>query len=84
MKIFIGNLAYHADEEDFRSFVEEKVGLTPDKLISCCSPVDGAFRGFAFLIYDDYAVGYRAMSIIDGLEFDGRTIRADKSTPRSK
>lgn len=80
MTIYIGNLSFHATEEDLMEVFTEYGSVRRISL-----PVDretGKKRGFAFVEMEDEAQEDAAISELDGAEWLGRELRVNKAKPR--
>jgi RNA recognition motif-containing protein len=78
--IYIGNLSFHATEEDLMEVFTEYGSVRRISL-----PVDretGKKRGFAFVEMEDEAQEDAAISELDGAEWLGRELRVNKAKPR--
>ena len=76
-KLFVGNVAWKATEEELKSHFE-----TVGAVKSCKIPVDretGRPRGFAFI---DMENAEQAIQQLNGVEFAGRPLRIDVATDR--
>lgn len=73
---------YGSSEDDFASFVEEKTDKAPDRITWCRQFGSGDFRGFCFVEFFDDAAAIDAMSVLNGLEFDGRMLKVERAMAR--
>lgn len=82
MTIYIGNLSYHATEEDLRTVFADygevkRVALPKDRETD-------RMRGFAFVDMEEDAQEDAAIEELDGAEWMGRQIRVNKAKPRDE
>jgi cold-inducible RNA-binding protein len=78
--IFVGNLDFAATESSIRSLFEnygtvERVNLVTDR-------DTGRSRGFAFVEMTDTAEADRAISALDGADFEGRALKVNEARPK--
>jgi len=79
-KLFIGGLAWHTDENALRIKFEE-FG-TVEEAVVVKDRDTGRSRGFGFVRYQDETDADKAITAMNNIEFDGRTIRVDKASVR--
>jgi len=79
-KLFIGGLAWHTGEDALRQTFEE-FG-TVEEAVVVKDRDTGRSRGFGFVRYGQEAEADAAISAMNNVEFDGRTIRVDKASER--
>jgi len=79
-KLFIGGLAWHTDETTLRTKFEEFGGV--EEAVVVKDRDTGRSRGFGFVRFSNEADADAAISAMNNVEFDGRTIRVDKATDR--
>jgi RNA recognition motif-containing protein len=80
MTVYIGNLSFHAEENDLRDVFSEYGTVTNVFL-----PVDrdsGKKRGFAFVDMSSDDEETKAIDALDGADWMGRTIKVNKAKPR--
>lgn len=80
MDIYVGNLAFTANEDDIGELFESYGGASSIKLIT--DRETGKSRGFAFVTVDDQASAQSAIEELNGQEFMGRELRIREATPR--
>jgi len=81
MNIYVGNLSYQVRENDLREVMEEY-----GQVISCKIITDRETRkskGFAFVEMEDDAAANKAITELNGAEYDGRTMVMKEATPRN-
>ncbi|MEM9542047.1 MAG: RNA-binding protein [Cyanobacteria bacterium P01_E01_bin.42] len=80
MTVYIGNLPYEVTEEDLQSVFAEYGSVKRVKL-----PMDrdtGKKRGFGFVDMEEETEEATAIDNLDGAEWMGRTLKANKAKPR--
>ncbi|HBE16361.1 MAG TPA: RNA-binding protein [Cyanobacteria bacterium UBA11149] len=82
MTIYIGNLSYHATEEDLRTVFADYG--TVKRVVLPTDRETGRLRGFAFveMTADDQEAS--AISQLDGAEWMGRQLRVNKARPKEE
>lgn len=80
IRLFVGNLPYGAQEAELRAHLAA-VG-EPAQIIIPVDRETGRPRGFAFVDFDDRAVGERAIQEFDGQPFMGRPLAVSEARPR--
>ena len=78
-RIYVGNLPFNCTQEDVSELFEEY-----GSVISCALPTDresGRPRGFGFVEMDD-ADAQKAISSLDGQDFQGRALTVNEARPR--
>lgn len=80
-KLFIGGLAWHTDDTTLRSKFEE-FGQVEEAVVVKDRDT-GRSRGFGFVKFSNDVDAETAISSMNNVEFDGRTIRVDKATDRA-
>jgi len=79
-KLFIGGLAWHTDDTTLRTKFEE-FG-TVEEAVVVKDRDTGRSRGFGFVRFSQEAEAEAAITAMNNVEFDGRTIRVDKASDR--
>lgn len=77
-KLFIGGLAWHTEEGTLRQKFEE-FGVVEEAVVVKDRDT-GRSRGFGFVRYTNDDDAQKAISSMNNIEFDGRTIRVDKAS----
>ena len=77
-KIYVGNLAFSATEEEIRTLFSEFGTVQSVSLIT--DRETGQPRGFGFVEMSQG--GERAISQLDGKEVGGRTLKVNEAKPR--
>lgn len=81
MSIYVGNLSYHATEDDVLTVFSEygkvkRVQLPTDR-------ETGRMRGFGFVEMSSDAEEEAAIEALDGAEWMGRDLKVNKARPRT-
>jgi len=79
-KLFIGGLAWHTDENALRQKFEEFGAV--EEAVVVKDRDTGRSRGFGFVRYGQETDAEAAITAMNNIEFDGRTIRVDKASER--
>ncbi|EPE27204.1 RNA-binding, RBD [Glarea lozoyensis ATCC 20868] len=79
-KLFIGGLAWHTDENALRQKFEEFGAV--EEAVVVKDRDTGRSRGFGFVRYGQESDAEAAITAMNNIEFDGRTIRVDKASER--
>ncbi|TPX11410.1 uncharacterized protein E0L32_007829 [Thyridium curvatum] len=77
-KLFIGGLAWHTEEATLRQKFEE-FGVVEEAVVVKDRDT-GRSRGFGFVRYTNDDDAQKAITAMNNIEFDGRTIRVDKAS----
>jgi RNA recognition motif-containing protein len=82
-KIFVGGLSWNTNDDTLRRAFEAHGNVDEARVIQ--DRETGRSRGFGFVTFSDGACAQRAISAMNGTEFDGRTIKvnAAEDKPRS-
>lgn len=80
-KVFIGGLAWHTDDATLRAKFEE-FG-TVEEAVVVKDRDTGRSRGFGFVRFSQESEAETAITSMNNVEFDGRTIRVDKASDKS-
>ena len=82
MTIYVGNLSYDATEEDLREVFSEYGAVKRITLPMDRDVVPNRIRGFAFVDLETDQDEEKAIAELDGAEWMGRQIRANKARPK--
>lgn len=77
-KLFIGGLAWHTEDATLRQKFEEYGPI--EEAVVVKDRDTGRSRGFGFVRYTQEADAQKAITAMNNIEFDGRTIRVDKAS----
>jgi cold-inducible RNA-binding protein len=82
MKIYVGNLAYSATEDDIRALFEpfgqvESVAIIKDKY-------SGQSKGFGFVEMGSKNEGEAAIAGLNGKDMNGRALNINEARPRTE
>jgi len=80
-KVFIGGLAWHTDDATLRQKFEEFGAV--EEAVVVKDRDTGRSRGFGFVRFSEESAAESAISAMNNVEFDGRTIRVDKASDKS-
>ena len=80
-RLFVGGLAWAADENDLREHFEQCGTVTYAKVVE--DRETGRSRGFGFVEFETNDEAEDALAELNGTELCGRKIRVDKATERS-
>ena len=81
MNIFVGNLSYTTDDEALRQLFEPHGEVSSAKVIK--DRDTGRSRGFGFVEMPNDEEGRAAIAAVNGVDVDGRTIKADQARERT-
>ncbi|MES2996471.1 MAG: RNA-binding protein [Verrucomicrobiota bacterium] len=80
MDIYLGNLPYTATEEEVTALFAEHGPVERVKII--IDRETGRSKGFAFVTLGDQSKLQGAIDAVNGLDYQGRTLRANASEPK--
>ncbi|MBI5207869.1 MAG: RNA-binding protein [Candidatus Firestonebacteria bacterium] len=78
-KIFVGNLSYSTSEETLRDAFSQAGTVESVKII--VDKMSGRSKGFGFVEMSSDEEADKAIEILAGKEFDGRTITVNEARP---
>ncbi|MDO9153267.1 MAG: RNA-binding protein [Paludibacter sp.] len=81
MNIYVGNLSYKVRESDLKEVIEEYGQVDSCKIIMDRDTRKS--KGFAFVEMSDDAAAKKAISELNGAEFDGRAMVVKEATPKN-
>lgn len=82
MTIYVGNLSYRATQEDLKAVFAEYGAVK--RIVLPTDRETGRMRGFAFVEMTEDAQEDAAITELDGAEWMGRQLRANKAKPREE
>jgi len=82
LKLYVGNLAFGASEEDLRKLFSEAGGVQSVKIVT--DSYSGRSRGFGFVEMASNAEAEKAISLINGKTFMERTLIVSEARPQKK
>ena len=82
LKLYVGNLAFGATEEDLRKLFSEAGGVQSVKIVT--DSYSGRSRGFGFVEMASNAEAEKAVSLINGKTFMERTLIVSEARPQKK
>jgi len=80
-KIYVGNLSFHATEDQVREMFSEFGAIESLAMIN--DRDTGRFRGFAFVEMEDSAAN-AAIKALNGKEVEGRELTVNEARPREE
>jgi RNA recognition motif-containing protein len=80
-KIYVGNLPYSCDQAQLRALFADGGAVVEDVAI-IMDRVTGQPRGFAFVQMPNAAEAARAIELLHGTSFGGRTLTVNEARPR--
>ena len=80
-KIYVGNLSFHATEDQVRDLFSEYGAIESLAMIN--DRDTGRFRGFAFVEMEDSAAS-AAIAALNGKDVDGRELAVNEARPREE
>ena len=81
MTIYIGNLAYEADNEHLKELVEQTTKVKHMNVVR--ERQTGRSKGFAFVNLEDEGQEDKLIETLEGQEFMGRSLRVVKAHART-
>jgi RNA recognition motif-containing protein len=82
LKLYVGNLAFGASEEDLRKLFSEAGGVQSVKIVT--DSYSGRSRGFGFVEMASDAEAEKAISLINGKTFMERALIVSEARPQTK
>lgn len=82
MKLYVGNLPEKLTEEELKSMFTEAGHVASAKIIM--DRYTGQPRGFGFVEMETKMDGQRAISMLNGKEVNGRTLKVNEARPQQK
>ena len=82
MNIFIAGLSYNVNDTDLSSLFEEYGTISSAKVIM--DRDSGRSKGFGFVEMENTEEANKAISELNGAEYDGRTISVSEARPRQE
>jgi len=79
MKIYVGNLAYDASEDDLRTAFEAFGSVA--EVVVVRDQFSGQSKGFGFVEMPTQQDAEKAISNLNGTEIHGRTVRVNPARP---
>lgn len=80
MNIYIGNLNYRVREADLQQVMEDYGAVSSVKVIT--DRDSGKSKGFGFVEMENESDGAKAISELNGAEFEGRTMVVKEARPK--
>jgi RNA recognition motif-containing protein len=82
LKLYVGNLAFGASEEDLRKLFSEAGTVESVKIVT--DSYSGRSRGFGFVEMTSNAEAEKAISLINGKTFMERALIVSEAKPQKK
>lgn len=82
MNIFIAGLSYDVNDADLSDLFQEYGPITSAKVI--IDRQTNRSKGFGFVEIEDNEVAAKAISELNGAEYDGRTLSVSEARPREE
>lgn len=79
MEIYVSNLPYQAEDSDLHALFEPYGKITRVKVVTDART--GQSRGFGFVTLHDAEEGQRAITELNGLDYNGRSLTVRESQP---
>lgn len=80
MNIYVGNLSFDVNEEDLRQAFDSFGEITSARVIT--DRDTGRSKGFGFLEMPNDAEAQAAISGMNGMELQGRSLKVNEARPR--
>ena len=81
-KLYVGNLSYEMTEEQLNTLFSEAGEVTSAKIIT--DRQTGQPRGFGFVEMETKLEGEKAISMLNGRDFEGRPLTVNEAKPQQK
>ena len=82
MKLYVGNLSYEMTEPQLQTLFSEAGEVTSAKIIT--DRETGQARGFGFVEMETKLEGEKAISMLNGRDFEGRPLTVNEAKPQQK
>jgi len=82
MNIFVAGLSYKVNDADLSNLFEEYGVISSAKVV--VDRQTGRSKGYGFVEMDDEESASKAISELNGAEYDGRTISVSEARPREE
>ena len=79
-RLYVGNLAFSATEQDVREAFEAHGALESVNLVT--DRETGQMRGFGFVEFSDAGEAQKAIDALDGTDMQGRALTVNEARPR--
>ena len=79
MKLYIGNLSFNVTEEDLKNAFSKFGNIEEASII--VDKFSKRSKGFAFVTFSDDESGKKAISEMDGKDFEGRALKVSVAKP---
>ena len=82
LKLYVGNLAFGASEEDLKKLFSEAGAVQSVKIVT--DSYSGRSRGFGFVEMASKSEAEKAISLVNGKTFMDRTLIVSETRPQKK
>jgi RNA recognition motif-containing protein len=82
MKLYVGNLAFQTSSEDLNKLFAQAGAVESASVVE--DRDTGRSRGFGFVEMASEAEGHAAIQLLDGKEFEGRSLKVNEAKPREE
>ena len=82
MKLYVGNLSYEMTEPQLQTLFSEAGEVTSAKIIN--DRQTGQPRGFGFVEMETKLEGQKAISMLNGRDYEGRPLTVNEAKPQAK
>lgn len=82
MNIFIAGLSYDVNDTDLQDLFQEYGKIASAKVIT--DRMTGKSKGYGFVELEDNELANKAISELNGAEYDSRTISVSEARPREE
>jgi RNA recognition motif-containing protein len=82
LKLYVGNLAFGASEEDLKKLFSEAGAVQSVKIVT--DSYSGRSRGFGFVEMASKSEAEKAISLVNGKTFMDRTLIVSEARPQKK
>jgi len=82
MNIFIAGLSYSINDADLKDLFSEYGEIASSKVVM--DRQTGRSKGYGFVEMDDEEAAKKAISELNGAQYDGRTISVSEARPREE
>jgi len=82
IKLYVGNLSYEMTEPQLQTLFSEAGEVTSAKIIT--DRQTGQPRGFGFVEMETKLEGQKAISMLNGRDFEGRPLTVNEAKPKER
>lgn len=81
-KLYVGGLSYGTTEESLNNYFSQAGSVASAQIMS--DKMTGRSRGFGFVTMGSDDEAQNAVSMLDGKEFEGRTLKVNEARPMTE